>query len=158
MFDRSARQSWLRLLGSAVVFVVGLTAAAAEVVQLPVPKITIYPGDVLSGEMLDMKSIRLLDGSVPIARSQEAALGKVARRTLIAGKPIPMAYLGDPQVVSQGKSVRLMFSEGGLTISGVGLALQPGGVGDTISIRNVDSGAVIRGVVEPDGSIRIAGP
>jgi flagella basal body P-ring formation protein FlgA len=158
MFDRGARQSWLRLLGSALAFAVGLSAAMAEVVQLPVPKITIYPGDILSGEMLDMKSIRLLDGSVPIARSEDAAVGKVARRTLLAGKPIPMAYLGDRQVVSQGKSVRLMFSEGGLVISGVGLALQPGGVGDTISIRNVDSGAVIRGVVEPDGSIRIAGP
>lgn len=141
-----------------IVLAAGLTAARAGTVDLPVPKITIYPGDTITAEMLVTKPVPLDDGSLPVARSQEAAIGKVARRTLIAGKPIIASFLGDPQVVRQGKSVRIVFSEGPLTISGIGLALQPGGVGETISLRNLDSGAVIRGVVEPDGSVRIAGP
>jgi flagella basal body P-ring formation protein FlgA len=51
-----------------------------------------------------------------------------------------------------------VFSEGPLTISGLAVALQSGGVGDVLSLRNVDSGTVIRGTVQGDGSVRIAGP
>jgi flagellar basal body P-ring formation protein FlgA len=36
--------------------------------------------------------------------------------------------------------------------------LQAGGVGDVLSLRNTDSGTVIKGVVEADGTIRVAGP
>lgn len=158
MFDRRACQSWLRLFGGTVALAAGLTAARAESIELPVPKITIYPGDLIGAEMLDRKAMRLRDDKLPVARSEGDAVGKVARRTLVAGKPIPTAYLGDPQVIRQGKSVRMVFSEGALTISGVGIALQSGGIGDVISLRNTDSGTVIRGVVEPDGSVRIAGP
>lgn len=157
MFDRRHWQSLLCALLLAVA-AAWPGVARAETVELPVPKITIYPGDIVTAEMLGSKAIQLQDGSIPLARSTEAAVGKMARRTLIADKPIPTAYLGEPQVVRQGKSVRMVYSEGGLTISGIGMALQPGGIGDTISIRNVDSGAVIRGVVEGDGSVRIAGP
>jgi flagella basal body P-ring formation protein FlgA len=35
------------------------------------------------------------------------------------------------------------------------MPLQPGAVGDTIRVRNVDSGATLTGVVMEDGTIRI---
>jgi flagella basal body P-ring formation protein FlgA len=93
-----------------------------------------------------------------VFQSSDGLMGKVARRTLIAGKPIPITYVRDPQVVQRGKPVRVVFMEGGLIISSMAVPLQAGGVGDVLSLRNVDSGAVIKGVVEADGSIRIAGP
>jgi flagella basal body P-ring formation protein FlgA len=157
MFDR-AQQSYVRFFGAAIAVIASFAIARAANVELPVPNITIYPGDVVGGEMLVMKTMRLRDETAPIVRTQEAAIGKVARRTLVAGRPIPTAYLTDPQVVRQGKSVQIVFSEGGLMISGVGIALQSGGVGDLISVRNADSGTVIRGIVEANGSVRIAGP
>jgi flagella basal body P-ring formation protein FlgA len=157
MFDRRHWPSRLCLLLFAVA-AAGQGVSRAEMVELPVPRMTIYPGDVIAAEMLGSKAIELQDGGAGLTRSSAAAIGKVARRTLVADKPIPTAYLAEPQVVRQGKSVRIFYSESGLTISGVGLALQAGSVGDAISVRNVDSGAVIRGIVEGDGSVRIAGP
>lgn len=136
----------------------GTVAAAAESQQLPVPKVTLYPGDAIGGEMLVLKSFAMQADFGPVIRAPEALIGKVARRTLIAGKPIPIAYIRDREVIQKGKPVRVVFSSGGLTISNVAIPLQAGGVGDVLSLRNVDSGTIIKGVVEADGTIRVAGP
>jgi flagellar basal body P-ring formation protein FlgA len=133
-------------------------AAAAESQQLPVPKVTLYPGDAIGGEVLTVKSFAVQTDFGPVIRAPEALIGKVARRTLIAGKPIPAAYIRDREVIQKGKPVRVVFSTGGLTISSVAIPLQAGGVGDMLSLRNPDSGTIIKGVVEADGTIRVAGP
>ena len=132
--------------------------AAAQTQQLPVPKLTIYPGDVISGELLTLKSFSTRADAGPVVLTAEVLIGKVARRTLIAGKPVPLTYVRDREVVQKGKPVRVVFSSGGLTISGMAVPLQAGGVGDVLSLRNTDSGTVIKGVVEADGTIRVAGP
>ena len=49
----------------------------------------------------------------PVTRTPGALIGKVARRTLIAGKPIPLILFAMPEVIKQGKPVRVVFSEGG---------------------------------------------
>ena len=36
--------------------------------------------------------------------------------------------------------------------------LQDGSAGDLIRVRNIDSGAVIMGVVQPDGTVRVGAP
>jgi flagellar basal body P-ring formation protein FlgA len=48
-----------------------------------------------------------------------------------------------------------VFEWGGLVITTNALALQNGGLGDVVSLRNIDSGAVIRGTVASDGSVRL---
>jgi flagellar basal body P-ring formation protein FlgA len=48
-----------------------------------------------------------------------------------------------------------MFEEGGLSIMGVGIPLQSGTLGETIQVKNVDSGRIITGRVQPDGRVRI---
>ena len=133
-------------------------ASAAENQQLPVPKVTLYPGDAIGGELLTVKSFAMQADFGAVMRTPEALIGKVARRTLIAGKPIPAAYIRDREVIQKGKPVRVVFSQGGLTISSVAIPLQAGGVGDVLSLRNPDSGAIIKGTVEADGTIRVAGP
>lgn len=150
----------LRLLVLAVVLLapMQMTAAAPVGIELPVPKITIYPGDVIRPELLSMKRFRRRQEELPLIRNKQAAIGKVARRTLIAGKPIPTNHLREPQLIQQGKKVRIVFTQGPLTISGVAVALQSGAVGDTLSVRNIDSGTVIKGTIAPDGSVRISGP
>jgi flagella basal body P-ring formation protein FlgA len=72
--------------------------------------------------------------------------------------PIPSLYLRDRQVVQQGKPVRITYSHGPLMIAGMAMPLQSGGIGDTLNLRNVDSGITIKGIVEADGSVRVAGP
>jgi flagella basal body P-ring formation protein FlgA len=132
---------------------------AAEELELPVPKAVIYPGDTVSEEALVPRAFiarTVTRGSV--FEASEGLVGKVAKRTLLPGQPIAIAHVRDPYLVMQGKTALVVFEQGGLTISTHALALQNGSVGDVVSLRNVDSGAVIKGTVAADGSIRLAAP
>jgi flagella basal body P-ring formation protein FlgA len=151
---------WLVCVFAAAIALCNGSSSFARVatIDLPVPKITIYPGDTISGELLSVKSFRADAGRLPVIRSNAEAIGKVARRTLIAGKPIPASHIRDAELVKQGKPVRIVFSQGSMVISGVAIPLQSGGLGDMLSLRNIDSGTIIKGIVEEDGTVRIAGP
>ena len=52
--------------------------------------------------------------------------------------------------------VRLVFEEGDLTISTYASALQGGAAGDVISVRNLESGFTLSGVIAPDGTIHVS--
>jgi len=135
----------------------GLSAAQSDV--LPVPTITIYPGD-------EIKDVWLVDREFPasfvaarggLIDARGPIVGKIARRTLLPGAPIPWNAVMERKTVSNGAKVRIIFEEGGLTIVAYGAALQSGGVGDIVAVRNLDSGLTISGTVQSDGSVRVSG-
>ncbi len=156
---RRIKHAALAALVAACAAVAGSLAASATTQRLPVPRITIYPGDPivpdqLSDRLFDARSV----SQSAVFVSRDSILGKVARRTLLPGKPIPVNALRDAYLVTQGKSAFMVFQADGLTISGLGIALQSGGAGDVISLRNADTGTVIRGIVMSDGSVRVGAP
>ena len=133
--------------------------AMAEGVELPVPSITIYPGDVIGDTALIDRTFQFKPGEqIPVYKQRDGLVGKVARRTLVAGRPIPLSAVREIDLVAQGKPVTVVFQAGGLTISGQAIALTGGHVGDLLSLRNIDSGQVIKGIVQADGTVRVSGP
>lgn len=132
------------------------TAVASEAAELPVPKVVIYPGDAITHESLSIKAFNAQWASkMPIYKKLEDVAGRVARRTLMPGQPIPLNATRVIEAVSQGKTYRIVFQESGLVISGTAVALSSGAVGDLVSLRNPESGIVVRGVVHEDGTIRM---
>ncbi len=149
----------LRLAALIAAFL-AMTAAAVSQrapAELPVPKVTIYPGDTIAPEHITMRAFHNGAERLPVARTREALIGKVARRTLIAGKPIPRIGVRAANAVEQGKPVPIVYSSGGLVITGRALALQSGVPGASINLRG-ESGTTIRGTVQPDGTVRVSGP
>ncbi|MCI0599497.1 MAG: flagellar basal body P-ring formation chaperone FlgA [Beijerinckiaceae bacterium] len=131
--------------------------AAAEPKILPVPSITIYPGDVIQEHSLvdrDFSADPVMSNSAGMS-TRAGILGKVARRTLLPGLPIPLNAIAAPAVVSNGTKVRILFEEGPLRITAYGTALQSGGAGDIISVRNISSGLTVSGTVHADGSVHV---
>lgn len=134
------------------------TPRASELNALPVPTITIYPGDVIKdGWLVDRDTAVTSPARGNFVASRDVVVGKIARRTLLPGAPIPLNAVSDPKIVSNGAKVRIVFEEGGLTIVTYGAALQDGGVGELISVRNLETGITISGIVQSDGSIRLSG-
>lgn len=120
----------------------------------PALKVTAYPGDTITAEMVVLLPAGHQTGLGNIVTDKESVIGKTARRTLMPGQPIPVNALREPYAVHQGKTVSLVFQSGNITITGVALALESGSAGEIVSARNPDSGIVIHGVVQADGSLR----
>lgn len=121
-----------------------------------IPNRVIYPGEAI--ESASLKQVTLIPGKHKpdgmAARSEELQ-GKVAKRTLLPGRYIPVTAIRDAWLVEQGASVQVYFTAGALTISAAGVTLQPGAAGDQIKIRNIDSGKIISGTVMADGTIKV---
>jgi flagellar basal body P-ring formation protein FlgA len=131
-------------------------AADAEDIPLPVPTVTIYPGDIIEDDKIsDRLFIARTVARGTVVESRSAVVGKVARRTLLPRQPIPMNATRDPYAIAQGKMALLVFKSGGLTITSTAIALQNAGIGEAISARNADSGIIIKGIVQADGTIRV---
>jgi flagellar basal body P-ring formation protein FlgA len=157
--SRQRWASWLAALLGGLAWVASAHLAAAQELEVPVPRAVIYPGDVIGEDMLVPRAfIASTVARHSIFESREGLVGKVAKRTLLPLQPIPISYIRDPYLVTQGKTATVVFQYGGLTITANALALQNGGLGDVVTLRNLDSGTVIRGTVVADGSVRMDPP
>jgi flagella basal body P-ring formation protein FlgA len=132
---------------------------AAEERVLPVPSVTIYPGDTINETMLkDQAFPENYRFRTAVVESPRVLIGKTTRRTLLPGQAIPVNAVDEPKLVSRGVPATVVFEEGGLSISGMGTPLQNGTLGESIQIKNMDSGRIIVGRVQADGRIRIGTP
>lgn len=143
-------------VGLLALAVFGGVALAGEQ-TLPVARTTIYPGDAITDAMLEDRPTTLnLDLATGVMASRERIVGKVARRTLLPGQPIPTVAIDNPRVVTVGAQVKIVFAEAGMQIVAYGVAQQAGAVGDIVRVRNMDSGLFVSGRVQPDGSVRVS--
>lgn len=131
------------------------SAGFAERLTAVIPKQTIYPGETLDAsrvEVVDVTNPDLADGYVKTLSEID---GKVTKRTLLPGRVILANALREQYAVERGSTVRLVFSNGGLTISAAGSPLQDAAVGEMIRARNIDSGVIVSGTVMADGTIHV---
>jgi flagella basal body P-ring formation protein FlgA len=56
---------------------------------IPVPRVAIYPGDVIQEEMLVEQPAAKADEGTRLFLTREGLVGKVARQTLLPGQPVP---------------------------------------------------------------------
>jgi flagellar basal body P-ring formation protein FlgA len=147
------------LLPGLLAAIIAAAPLQASEVRLPVPSVTIYPGDTIGEEQLAERAfIAATVQRATVFDARDAITGKVAKRTLLPGQPIPLAAVRDAYVVVQGKTTVAVFEAGPLTITLQATALQNGSVGDLVSLRNNDSGATIKGTVAADGTVRLGAP
>ena len=133
----------------------GPLAAAAQEIAIVTTRV-VYPGETITTELL--REVRLKAGrTVPpsMVNAAHTIEGRVAKRTLLPGRYIPIGSVRDAYLIDQGVPVEIVFSHGGLTITAMGVTLQPGSEGDLVRVRNKDTGAVVVGTVMGDGTIRV---
>lgn len=135
----------------------GVAPVIAQERMLPAPLAVIYPGETIRESMIRERAFGASAGAEgSLVESKNDLIGKVARRTLLPDRPIPTFAVDSPKVIAVNGAVKIVFVEAGLTIVAYGSALQAGGVGDLIRVRNQDSGLVVSGRVQPDGSVRVS--
>lgn len=150
----TARRSLPLLLIAAILSMAALPAHTQE--RVVVPTRVIYPGETVATDSLEEVPLRRhLKNPAAILMRVGQVDGKVARRTLLPGRMIPVGSVREAHLVEVGKQVQALFVHGGLQIAVGAVPLQAGGAGDLVRLRNVDTGAVFSGVVMDDGTVRV---
>jgi flagella basal body P-ring formation protein FlgA len=109
---------------------------------------TVGPLDVQTRQVPVVAHAGYLDSAV--------AVGQNVRLPIDAGAPFTKLNLIPPREVHGGTPVTVVVERSGFTLSGGGIALADGGLGDTIQVRRTSDGRVITarvtapGVVTPD--------
>jgi flagellar basal body P-ring formation protein FlgA len=146
----------LRRVLLALVLAAPSAALAGETVLTPTR--VIYPGETLGADAVEAVELkRALPPKGPVATAAAQVTGKVATRTLLPGKLIPVNALRAAYLIQQGAPVQAVFAAGSLSISVTAVPLEPGAAGDFVRLRNPDSGKVFSGTVMADGTVRVSG-
>lgn len=144
------------LYGALSMGIAAPSGARAEDRTAVTPKAVIYPGETITGDMIEDRTLAPEEGTgTKQFLSRADLIGKVARRTLLPGDTISPASVDNPRLVKIGANVRIIFVEGGMQIIAMGVAQQAGSVGDMIRVRNQDSGLFVTGRIEVDGSVQV---
>lgn len=133
-------------------------AAAASELVFPVPVAVVYPGDVIEEGMVVERAFHpSYLGRLAMVPESDGLIGKVARRTLLPGRPVPMVAVSEPDLVKRGVPVEVVFQDRGLTIRAQAMSLEAGSEGELIRVRNLDSGLIVTGRVDASGVVRVGG-
>jgi flagella basal body P-ring formation protein FlgA len=111
----------------------------------------ISSGASIRAGQLKMLQVRMFPFSGPWLDSISEAVGKTARREIIAGQRIAPAALAQPQDVHRADQVRVRVVDGLATLSLDTVAESSGSKGETIMLRNPATGKIFRATVEDKG-------
>lgn len=85
-----------------------------------------------------------------------SAVGRAARRTLMAGSVLTGADLVAARLVRRGDTISLVSRQDGVEVRMVGRALADAGERERVSAENLSSRKVVQGVVNGDGEVVVS--
>ncbi len=134
---------------------VRVTGRLQEMVDLPVARRRMMPGEVIAAADLDWS--RMHSGLVrgEFVRVPAQAIGLALKHAISADQPIPSADLGRPEIIRKGENMTLSLENPGLALTAQGVATEPGGVGDHIRVLNAFSRVTLEAEITGPGQGRI---
>jgi len=127
---------------TSVVTLIAAAAGGAEIVaETP----------IRAGDRITLSNVQMSDGKeVPAG---DPLLGREVVRSVYRGRPVLMDNTRSPRIVRRNEVVTIRYVTGALEITASGRAMGDAGIGETVTIMNIDSRKTLQGVVQPDGGI-----
>lgn len=149
-FDRTTGRFdvHVRVAGVAPLRVTGI---ADEVLSVPVLARPIQRGETIAESDLAWQNQRIASLNRNSVTDAKSLVGLAAKRPLRSGQPLLVSDVERPLVVAKGALVTISYEVPGLSLSDQGRALEPGAIGDTISVLNPGSHKTLFAtVISPD--------
>lgn len=110
-------------------------------------------GETISADMftLEERDAGRIAGAALADPAQ--AIGRAARRTLMAGSILSGGDLVAARLVRRGDTISLVSRQGGVEVRMTGRALADGGENERVSAENLSSRRVVQGVVSAQGDV-----
>lgn len=112
-------------------------------------------GALVSAADISVQEVDISQVRGQLIADEALALGMEVRRNINAGIPFSSELLNAPLMVKRGDTVMLSADRAGISIRQQGTALQDGGAGQQISVRNTRSNRVVQAVVTAHGEARV---
>lgn len=130
---------------------VRLSGRLQEMMELPVPRRRLLPGELIRAGDLQLARLRAQGSRAEFVRVMGQAVGQAVRRPVTPGQPILLSDIGRPVLVQKGSSVRVVLDSPGISLTANGVATEPGGMGERVRVLNPTSRAVVEAeVIGPD--------
>jgi flagella basal body P-ring formation protein FlgA len=134
-----------------------MRASADISVQVPVVVAarSLSTGMTLAPEDLAVRRKDLSASGEALLHDPSEAVGRRVRWQLSAGVPVRREYLEDPEALKRGDTVLIEAESGTVRISGKGVALQSGRIGETVLVKSHISGKEMAGRLAPGHVVRV---
>ncbi|MEX0346164.1 MAG: flagellar basal body P-ring formation chaperone FlgA [Rhizobiaceae bacterium] len=144
----------LLISASVVLVIAGSGRALEKGEKIVIVSGVIYPGQEITADMIKEVTLgRPLRTRGQVVQHLASVVGKVAQRTILPRRAIPVSAVRDAYLVEAGEPVRIVYQNGGLRIAMTGVALVSGSSGSSIRVRNPDSGRIVTGTVSQNGTV-----
>lgn len=123
--------------------------------KLPVLNRRLARGEVIGEADIAWKTFNpktVRDDSV---QDEASLIGFAPTRTIREGSMIRRGQVSRPSVIHKGDMVSMVYRTLNLEVKATAVALDNGGQGDIVSVRNMDSNKQIRGIVRGPGLIEV---
>lgn len=132
-----------------------VTGRAVRMVEVPVPAHRIERGEVIDGD--DLKWIELPESELGRndLTARDAIVGKSARRSARAGKPLRATDLETPVAVAKNSLVTIVVKTPRMQLTAQGRALEDASRGEAVRVVNTKSKATIRAVALGPHRVRV---
>ncbi len=137
------------------VFETMVTGAVERVVSMPVLKTTLKNGDIIGKADIDYVDVMQKDIQRDFILKEESLMGMTPRRMVMTGKPIRDMELENPQIVTRGAAITLVYKDGPMTLSARGKSMQGGAKGDLVRVINMNSNRSIEGIITAENEITV---
>ncbi len=136
-----------------VMSVAAVSGRYEEMIALPVARHRLHRDDEIAAGDLD-------EIAYPISRlrkdtivSAKQIIGKTPLRIVSKGRPIRLSELKAPNMLQKGARVQMRFLTPFMMISTTGEAMEDGAEGDSIKVRNFESGTIIEARVHSESEV-----
>jgi flagella basal body P-ring formation protein FlgA len=127
----------------------------SDVIELPVATTRLSAGTIAGPDDVRMARVHTVTVHVDVVHDPAMVIGMQLKRQIQAGVPIPVSELMQPTQITRGDPVRLQLEVGALSLTGQGVALESGAIGERIRVRNVSTQAVLEAEVVGPGVVRV---
>jgi flagellar basal body P-ring formation protein FlgA len=140
----AARRAPIRLMG-----------VLTETFEAAVPLRTLAQGEIVKASDLTLTRRPKSELLTATVVTVEQAAGLIAKRALVAGKPIRQADLMKPELVTRNETVTIVFEMPGIMLTTRGKALEAGAQGDLVNVLNVQSKRTVQATVTGPGRVTV---
>lgn len=124
-------------------------------VSVPTLSATARKGDIISASDIAWVDLPERNVTKDTLLDADEIIGKTPQRVLTSGRIIRSNEVADPQLVSRGDDVTILYKSGGMILSAKGKSMQNGSEGDLIRVTNLSSARSMSAQVTGDRVVTV---